>query len=159
MSFFYYDVRSKCSDSELWGSWRFWKLNELTDRRCLFLGPSDSQTYKPKEHVAEELDALKIPQDRRDACKNHYAEFKKCIMVTHQTHSLLSWKRADQRECGYYFDHWNICRESNAHNLGMTSTLTNHGWALAIPHSQPLCIHLDALNILFKLFGLKTKKP
>ena len=38
--------------------------------------------FVPKKHVREELDALKIPQDRRDvACRDYYAEFKKCIMV------------------------------------------------------------------------------
>ena len=36
--------------------------------------------FVPKEHTQEELDALHIPLDRRDAtCKNYYAEFKKCI--------------------------------------------------------------------------------
>jgi hypothetical protein len=51
MSFFYYDARV----------------------------PSDE--YKPREHTQDELDAMLIPMDRRDACKNNYAEFKKCIMV------------------------------------------------------------------------------
>ena len=39
--------------------------------------------YTPKVHCREELDALKIPVDRRDTCKDYYAEFKKCIHVQH----------------------------------------------------------------------------
>ena len=87
--------------------------------------PSDIDTYVPKKHMQEELDALKISQDRRDSCGNHYAEFKKCIMVQHQTHSVFSWKHADKENCGYYFDHWNYCRETNAQMLGMTATLNS----------------------------------
>jgi hypothetical protein len=41
--------------------------------------PTDS--YAPKEHTIDELDAMLIPMDRRDGCKNFYADFKKCIMV------------------------------------------------------------------------------
>ena len=44
----------------------------------IIVEPDD--VYTPKEHTAEELDALHIPLDRRDeTCKNYYAEFKKCI--------------------------------------------------------------------------------
>ena len=64
MSFFYFDVRGK-----------FFIQNFIT----LFLVPDDE--FVPKKHLQEELDALKIPLDRRDACKDNYAEFKKCIMV------------------------------------------------------------------------------
>lgn len=39
--------------------------------------------FTPKEHTIDELDAMQIPMDRRDTCKNHYAEFKKCIAVQH----------------------------------------------------------------------------
>lgn len=53
MSFFYYDARV----------------------------PTD--TYKPRHHTQEELDALLIPIDRRDGCADNYAEFKKCITVQH----------------------------------------------------------------------------
>lgn len=55
MSFFYYDARV----------------------------PTD--TYKPRQHTQDELDALLIPMDRRDGCADNYAEFKKCITVQHQT--------------------------------------------------------------------------
>ncbi len=41
--------------------------------------------FTPREHCQDELDAMLIPMDRRDGCKNFYAEFKKCIMVQHQT--------------------------------------------------------------------------
>ncbi len=51
MSFFYYDVRV----------------------------PDD--VYKPHVHCREELDALKIPMDRRDTCRDFYADFKKCIAI------------------------------------------------------------------------------
>ena len=64
MAFFYYDVRGKWNSKNL-------HLTVPTDK------------YAPKEHMIEELDALKIPQDRRDGCKDYYAEFKKCIMVQH----------------------------------------------------------------------------
>ena len=37
--------------------------------------------YTPKEHTEDELDAMQIPMDRRDGCKNFYGEFKKCIAV------------------------------------------------------------------------------
>ena len=39
--------------------------------------------FEPKVHVQDELDAMKIPMDRRDGCKDFYATFKKCIMVQH----------------------------------------------------------------------------
>ena len=39
--------------------------------------------FVPKEHTQDELDAMQIPMDRRDGCKDFYATFKKCIMVTH----------------------------------------------------------------------------
>ncbi len=65
MSFFYYDVRV----------------------------PDDK--YQPKKHSIEELDALKLSQDKRDTCRDYYAEFRKCTMVQHQTKSVLKWKRAD----------------------------------------------------------------
>ena len=39
--------------------------------------PTDE--FVPKEHLREELDSLLIPIDRRDGCKDYYAEFKKCI--------------------------------------------------------------------------------
>ena len=86
----------------------------------VFTAPDDE--FTPRKHIQEELDALKIPLDRRDRCKDYYAEFKKCIMVQHQTNSLRKWKTADKENCGYYFDHWNFCRESNSHALGMSNT-------------------------------------
>ena len=67
--------------------------------------------FKPREHSKEELDAMLIPIDRRDGCMDYYAEFKKCILVQHQTRPARQWKRKDQEYCGYYFDHWNYCRE------------------------------------------------
>lgn len=53
MSFFYYDARK----------------------------PDD--TFEPRVHLQDELDALMIPQDRRDGCKDFYAEFKTCVTVQH----------------------------------------------------------------------------
>ena len=94
MSFFYYDVRE----------------------------PDDH--FTPKKHRREELDALKIPLDRRDTCSDYYAEFKKCIAVQHNTKGVMKWKHADQAYCGYYFDHWNYCREKKAHELGMSTQMT-----------------------------------
>ena len=38
-------------------------------------------TFEPKVHTQDELDAMQIPMDRRDNCKDFYATFKKCIMV------------------------------------------------------------------------------
>ena len=43
--------------------------------------PTDSDTYVPREHTQDELDSMLIAMDKRDGCKNFYAEFKKCIMV------------------------------------------------------------------------------
>ena len=43
--------------------------------------PSDK--YTPKEHSNDELDALRVPIDKRDRCKNLYAEYKTCILVVH----------------------------------------------------------------------------
>ena len=51
--------------------------------------------FHPKEHSQEELDAMLIPMDRRDGCKDYYAEFKKCILVSHQTRPVRQWKRKD----------------------------------------------------------------
>ena len=67
--------------------------------------------FTPKEHTQDELDAMLIPMDRRDGCKDFYAEFKKCIAVQHQTNSsMMTWKKVGKSHCGYYFDHWNHCR-------------------------------------------------
>jgi len=55
---------------------------------------------------------MQIPMDRRDGCVNYYAEFKKCIMTNHQRRMPFTFKRSDQEYCGYYFDHWNTCRET-----------------------------------------------
>ena len=41
--------------------------------------PTD--VYKPREHNQDELDALRIPMDKRDRCKDIYADFKTCILV------------------------------------------------------------------------------
>lgn len=85
--------------------------------------PTD--TYTPREHVQEEYDAMLIPQDRRDGCKDFYMDFKQCIMVQHQTKANpWSWKKAGREHCGYYFDHWNFCREKRTADLGL-STKTN----------------------------------
>ena len=85
--------------------------------------PDDVHT--PKEHTQDELDALAIPMDRRDGCKDHYAEFKKCILVQHQTKSITSWKKAGREYCGYYFDHWNYCREKKHADLGLSTTMNS----------------------------------
>ena len=55
--------------------------------------PAD--VFHPKEHSQEELDAMLIPMDKRDGCANYYAEFKKCILVQHQTRPALSWRKKD----------------------------------------------------------------
>ena len=95
MSFFYYDARRKLK----WIAWAdkvFFPhpiLKEIPLLTVYLIEPDD--VYEPKTHRQEELDALKIPLDRRDGCKDHYAEFKKCIMVQHQTKGFLKWKRAD----------------------------------------------------------------
>jgi len=81
--------------------------------------PTDS--YEPREHTQDELDGMLIPMDRRDTCGNYYAEFKKCILVQHQTKGVLSWKSAGRDHCGYYFDHWNQCREVRQANVGLQS--------------------------------------
>ncbi len=83
--------------------------------------PSD--TYTPKKHAPEEMDALKIPPEKRDGCVDLYCDFKKCIGVQHNTRSALKWKSADKEYCGYYFDHWNFCREKKFHELGMSTTI------------------------------------
>ena len=80
--------------------------------------PND--TYEPKKHENEELDALKIPLQYRDGCGDYYAEYKKCIGVVHQTRSSLQWKRAEKDNCLYYLDHWAYCREKKCHTLGMS---------------------------------------
>ena len=89
MSFFYYDARV----------------------------PTD--TYTPRKHTQDELDALLIPMDRRDGCGDNYAEFKKCITVQHQTKGFFQWKKAGRDHCGYYFDHWNFCREKRSADMGL----------------------------------------
>jgi hypothetical protein len=53
MAFFYYDVRV----------------------------PDD--VFTPREFCDDELDALLVAPDRRDSCKNYFAEFKMCIAVQH----------------------------------------------------------------------------
>lgn len=95
MSFFYYDARK----------------------------PDD--VFTPRQHTQDELDAMLIPMDRRDGCKDNYAEFKKCIMVQHQTKSVFKWKQAGREHCGYYFDHWNQCREVQAANLGLSTRMNS----------------------------------
>ena len=82
--------------------------------------------FEPKMHTQEELDALQIPMDRRDGCKDFYATFKKCIMVQHQTKaSPLAWKKQGKANCGYYFDHWNGCREVQSAELGLSTTMNS----------------------------------
>ncbi|CDW80558.1 UNKNOWN [Stylonychia lemnae] len=84
--------------------------------------PTD--VFVPKEHTREELDALLVAPDKRDSCANNFAEFKKCILVQHQTKRITQWKHADQEYCGYYFDHWNYCRQLKFTELGLISTTT-----------------------------------
>lgn len=86
--------------------------------------PTD--TYVPREHTQDELDSMLIGMDKRDGCKNFYAEFKKCIMVQHQTKSsIFSWKSQGREHCGYYFDHWNQCRERRSADLGLSGTINS----------------------------------
>ena len=54
---------------------------EMLVTHVFIIEPDDE--FVPKTHIREELDALKIPPDRRDSCKDYYAEFKKCIHVQH----------------------------------------------------------------------------
>ena len=68
MSFFYYDVRGKQTLLFFILFYVFFKLV-----------PDD--VFTPRVHLQEELDAVKVPLDRRDKCKDYYAEFKKCILV------------------------------------------------------------------------------
>jgi hypothetical protein len=76
--------------------------------------------FEPRVHTQDELDSMLIPMDRRDGCKDYYAEFKKCILVQHQTRSsFMSWKKAGREHCGYYFDHWNQCREVKLADAGL----------------------------------------
>ena len=44
--------------------------------------PDDVYT-PPKQHTQDELDALRVPMDKRDRCKDMYADFRKCITVVH----------------------------------------------------------------------------
>lgn len=83
--------------------------------------PSD--VYEPNEHNQDQLDALGIPMDRRDGCKNYYADFKKCILVQHQTRAFKNWKSAGKEHCGYYFDHWNFCREKRTAEMGLSTQM------------------------------------
>jgi hypothetical protein len=39
--------------------------------------------FEPRKHSQDELDAMRIPMDKRDRCKDLYAEFKTCILVQH----------------------------------------------------------------------------
>eukprot|EP00347_Sterkiella_histriomuscorum_P019276 403342266 len=88
----------------------------------LIIVPTD--VFHPKEHQREELDALLVNPDKRDGCVDYFAEFKKCILVQHQTKNFLAWKHYDKEYCGYYFDHWNYCREKKFTELGLISTMT-----------------------------------
>ena len=82
--------------------------------------------FEPKMHSADELDAMQIPMDRRDGCKDFYATFKKCIMVQHQTNNgVFAWKKTGREHCGYYFDHWNECREVQSANVGLSTRMNS----------------------------------
>ena len=77
--------------------------------------------FEPREYMQEELDALAIPMDRRDGCKNYYAEFKKCIAVQHQNNfRFRTWRKQGESNCGYYFDHWLWCREVKSAEAGLS---------------------------------------
>merc|ERR1712156_872520 len=44
-------------------------------------------------------------------------------MVTHQSSTNpMAWKKNGRENCGYYFDHWNQCREVQSATLGYSST-------------------------------------
>ena len=82
--------------------------------------------FTPREHTQDELDAMQIPMDRRDGCKNFYATFKKCIMVQHQTNTgIMAWKKGGRENCGYYFDHWNHCREVQSAEVGLSTRMNS----------------------------------
>ena len=84
--------------------------------------PTDK--FEPRQHTQDELDAMQVPMDRRDGCKDFYATFKKCIMVQHQMNSTMpTWKRKGREHCGYYFDHWNQCREVETANVGLSTRM------------------------------------
>ena len=82
--------------------------------------------YEPKEHTQDELDAMAVPLDRRDGCKNFYAEFKKCIAVQHQNNTRFkTWRTKGEDHCGYYFDHWAWCREVKAAEAGVSGRMNS----------------------------------
>ena len=62
-------------------------LCSISTRRVLLIAPIlpvcivPSDVFKPKEHSPEELDAMLVPNDKRDSCKDYYVEFKKCILT------------------------------------------------------------------------------
>ena len=82
--------------------------------------------YTPKEHTIDELDAMQIPMDRRDTCKDYFAEFKKCIAVQHQNNNRFkTWRKQGESHCGYYFDHWAWCREVKAATAGVSGRMNS----------------------------------
>jgi IMP cyclohydrolase len=85
--------------------------------------PTDE--FVPRKNTQEELDAMLIPMDKRDSCADNYVEFKKCIMVVHQTKSVTTWRKTTKDHCGYYFDHWNYCREKRMAQLGLSPRTFN----------------------------------
>jgi hypothetical protein len=46
-------------------------------------------------------------------------------MVQHQTKGIFSWKKAGREQCGYYFDHWNHCREVKFATLGLSGRMNS----------------------------------
>ena len=82
--------------------------------------------FEPREHTNDELDALGVPPEKRDACKNFNAEFKKCIAATHQNNTgFRTWRKVSVAHCGYYFDHWLWCREVKAAEAGVSGRLNS----------------------------------
>ena len=86
--------------------------------------PDDTLKLPEREYTPDEIDAMLVPLDKRDRCVNNYVEFKKCIMTTHQHTNPWSWVKHDRSRCGYYFDHWNHCRELMYSDIGYSTSMT-----------------------------------
>ena len=93
-----------------------------------FYGPRiPDDHFTPKTHSQDELDSLRVPPDKRDRCKDYFAEFKTCVTVVHQTTKKKSeWFTKDAEHCGYYFDHWNYCREKTSIELGLGNNVNGY---------------------------------
>jgi hypothetical protein len=46
-------------------------------------------------------------------------------MVQHQTLGVFKSKKSGRENCGYYFDHWNHCREVKVATLGLSTRMNS----------------------------------